>query len=84
MRRPGASLTDAEDCSLGFARVRANFLNGLAGQTEKFEEALMGIGMTLFEERVQALFLRVGDASLVEEGDELVFGDFLHGYDYWL
>ena len=40
--------------------------------------------MTLFEKRVQALFLRVGDASLVEKSDELVFGDFLHEFVYWL
>jgi len=31
MRRSGASLTGAEDCSLGFARMLADFLNGLAG-----------------------------------------------------
>ena len=44
----------------------------------------MEVGMTLFEKRVQALFLRVRDASLVEKGDELVFGDFLHEFVYWL
>ena len=38
----------------------------------------MRVGMALFEERVQALLLRIGNATLVEEGDELVFGDILH------
>jgi len=44
----------------------------------------MCIGMALFEECVQALLLRIGDANLVEEGDELVFGNILHGIERWL
>jgi hypothetical protein len=62
-----------------FARVGADFLNCLGGQAKELEERLVRVGMTLFEERVQALFLRVGDTRFVEQGDELVFGDILHG-----
>jgi hypothetical protein len=69
---------------LVFARMYADFLNGCGGNSEEFEETLVRVGMTLFEERMQALFLRVGDANLVEEGDELVFCDFLHGFKRWL
>lgn len=68
----------------GFTRMGADFLNRSGGQTEKFEKALVRVGVTLFEERVEALFLRVGDAGFVEQGDELVFGDFLHGDLLWL
>lgn len=68
----------------GFARVGADFLNCCGGQAEEFEEALVCVRVTLFEERMEALFLRVGDAGFVEQGDELILGDFLHSDVLWL
>jgi hypothetical protein len=39
--------------------------------------------MSGLEQRMQFVLLHIGDAGLVQEGDELVFGDGFHGI-FWL
>ena len=56
----------------------ADFAHRSSGQPEVFEKRLVLLRVAGLEERVQALFLSIGDAGFVEEGDELIFRDGFH------
>lgn len=47
-------------------------------QAKILQKRLVLLRVARFEERVQALFLSIGDAGLVEESDELIFRDGFH------
>lgn len=76
LREGNRRVRGAEGSAL--ARAVADFPDRRGGQAEKLEEGLVCVRVALFEERVEALSLRVGDARFVQQGDELVLGDRFH------
>ncbi len=77
-RAGNESVTGAFDGS-GVTADPADLLDGTGRQAEVLKEMLVGIGMSLLEQRVQPLFLLFRDPDFIEQGHELIFSDRFHG-----